>query len=279
MRDQVGAFRAKAAAHGFSADEVQRWAELARPVLRLTLHGGGPVVGRFGGPLLLPADVPDPGHPYVATLDLTALSAEDAGLPLPSDGHLLLFAFPEHDSWYADVGSAVFVPAGAAVVERDRDFSWHSSEDDYRELLDQYPQGELHATADVSLPHFCDESFSHDLWKPEWPPYEPELVELFRTARAGTGDRGTLQVGGYASEEVVDVHDPITSVIAQARRALQKGKVTGPVSEDAADWVLLADWHTDIDGWEGATVHWAVQRDDLVARRFDRVFTTRYWNP
>ncbi|MBP2338862.1 hypothetical protein JOF41_005040 [Saccharothrix coeruleofusca] len=30
---------------------------------------------------------------------------------------------------------------------------------------------------------------------------------------------------------------------------------------------------------EEATVHWAIQRDDLAARRFDRTFASLYWNP
>jgi hypothetical protein len=46
-----------------------------------------------------------------------------------------------------------------------------------------------------------------------------------------------------------------------------------------ADWVLLADWYTGIERWEGATVHWSIQRDDLAARRFDRAVTTVFWNP
>lgn len=28
----------------------------------------------------------------------------------------------------------------------------------------------------------------------------------------------------------------------------------------------------------GATVHWAIQREDLTARRFDRAFTSVFWN-
>ncbi|MGW2328754.1 hypothetical protein ACWC5C_23790 [Streptomyces sp. NPDC001700] len=52
----------------------------------------GPVVGRFGGPLLL-------------------------------------FALPERSDDYSPMGSVVYVPAGTAVEERDR-YSWN--EDDRR---------------------------------------------------------------------------------------------------------------------------------------------------
>lgn len=51
------------------------------------------------------------------------------------------------------------------------------------------------------------------------------------------------------------------------------------MSDDLADWVLLAEWDPWIDGLEGATVHWSIQRADLAARRFDRAFTTVFRNP
>ena len=67
--------------------------------------------------------------------------------------------------------------------------------------------------------------------------------------------------------------------VATVLGAVEEGNVDGEVSKDVSDWVLLADWHPGIEGWEGATVHWAVQREDLAARQFDRVFVTRFWNP
>jgi hypothetical protein len=75
--------------------------------------------------------------------------------------------------------------------------------------------------------------------------------------------------------------DPVADAVSDAVRSVAAGRWAGPVSDDPTDWVLLADWDAgmDVDGWEGATVHWVVQREDLVARRFDRVFTTFSWNP
>ncbi|WP_223190643.1 DUF1963 domain-containing protein [Nonomuraea terrae] len=57
----------------------------------------GPVVGHFGGPLMLPADVTDPrrGQHLIASIDLAALPEDATGLPLPPDGRLLLFAHPD----------------------------------------------------------------------------------------------------------------------------------------------------------------------------------------
>ncbi|HEX7303234.1 DUF1963 domain-containing protein [Lentzea sp.] len=237
-------------------------------------------MGQFGGPLLLPADVPDQEHPYVATIDLAALPAGSTDLPLPPDGRLLLFVFPEDDGCCGDIGSVVYVPEGTPVVERDMHTTWYSTVDEYREYMEQFPQGPMHAAVDVSLPHYCDEDFSDDLrWEADWPPHSEELLKLVREAQNDIGDWGTFQLGGFASEEVADLHDPVESIVEAAKTAVAKGKVDFAVSEDPADWVLLADWHVDVDGWEGMSVHWAVQRRDLEERRFERVFVSRYWNP
>ncbi len=55
------------------------------------------MVGRLGGPLMLPADAPDPWCKLAATVDLAALPAGATDLDLPVDGHLLLFADPDPD--------------------------------------------------------------------------------------------------------------------------------------------------------------------------------------
>ncbi|MFJ8715384.1 hypothetical protein ACIRD9_19700 [Streptomyces violaceus] len=64
--DLLRPFRDEAIARDIPVDDVERWLGTARPCAALTRDGGGPVVGRFGGPLLLPADVPDPAYPFVA---------------------------------------------------------------------------------------------------------------------------------------------------------------------------------------------------------------------
>ncbi|MEE1939875.1 DUF1963 domain-containing protein [Streptomyces sp. TRM 70361] len=91
---------------------------------------------------------------------------------------------------------------------------------------------------------------------------------------------GPLQTGGYASEEVIDT-DPVGDALFRVLEAVKEGQWDGPVSDDVSDWVLLADWHAgmDVQGWESATAHWVIQREDLAARRFDRAFTHVFWNP
>nr|WP_234016852.1 DUF1963 domain-containing protein [Streptomyces sp. LaPpAH-108] len=230
--------------------------------------------------MALPPGVEAPFHPFVAALDLAALPAGVTGLPLPSDGQLLLFAVPEDEGDYGNRGTAVYVPAGAEVEERDR-YAWGlSGIEEYRRMVEAFPQGELRATVDVSLPYHCaveraGEPGSEPL---AGHPRAEELVAVWDEVRGDVASGGPLRIGGYASEEAVHT-DPVAGAVFHARKEAEAGRWEGPVSDDVADWALLADWNPGIEGWEGATVHWAIQRADLVARRFDRTFTTVYWNP
>ncbi|MFG2959012.1 DUF1963 domain-containing protein [Streptomyces sp. NPDC048291] len=285
MCDRLDPFRAEAVERGVPADGMDRWlTTAARPcvTLRRDGDGDGPVVGRFGGPLLLPADIPDPAHPFVASIDLAALPADATDLPLPPDGHLLLFAYPETADDYETMGSAVYVPAGSPVVERDR-HAWNPFDiDDDEAMFEEFPQGPLRATPQVSLP--CH----HTVELPGEPgngplpehPLSEQLVALWASTRDRMAPEGPLQIGGYADEEAIDT-DPVATAVSWAVKAVEAGRWEGPVSADVSDWVLLADWQAgmDVEGWESATVHWVIQRDDLAARHFDRAFTSVFWNP
>ncbi|MEU1163638.1 DUF1963 domain-containing protein [Streptomyces sp. NPDC005921] len=283
--DRLTPFRDKAIARGIPAADVERWlTAAARPCATLTRDGGGdgPVVGRFGGPLLLPADVPDPVHPFVASIDLAALPAGTTDLPLPPDGDLLLFAYPETADDYETMGSAVYVPVGSPVVERDR-HAWNPFEiDDDEAMFEEFPHGPLRATAQVSLPyHHTVELLGGPGNRPlpEHPRAE-ELVAVWESTRQDIAPEGPLRIGGYADEEAIET-DPVATAVSWAVKAAAAGRWDGPVSADVSDWVLLADWQAgmDVEGWESATVHWVIQRDDLAARRFDRTFTSVFWNP
>lgn len=274
--DRLAPFRDEALARDIPAEDVERWIATARPCATLSRDGDGPVVGRFGGPLLLPADAPEPENPFVATIHLAALPA-GTDLPLPPDGDLLLFAFPEID--YETLGGVVHVPAGTEVTERDKlgwdSFDWEENE----AMMEEFPEGPLHATIDVSLP--CHAFLPlPDVGTLPGHPRAEELVAVWESTRAAIASSGTLQIGGYADEETVGA-DPVVVAVPDAVKALQAAGVEGPVSEDAADWVLLADWQAgwDVEGWESATVHWIIQREDLAARRFDRAYTSIFWNP
>ncbi|MGC9382341.1 hypothetical protein [Streptomyces sp. MH13] len=123
------------------AEEVDRWIGHARPCAVLRHGGDGPVAGRFGGPLMLPDEVPDPEHPYVGSIDFAALPKDSTDLPLPPDGRLLLFASPWETYDSENRGQAVYVPAGTPVAERDRKTWKDYSNEDYRQYVDRFPQG------------------------------------------------------------------------------------------------------------------------------------------
>ncbi|MFD3622186.1 DUF1963 domain-containing protein [Streptomyces sp. NPDC058676] len=282
MRDRLSPFRDRAIARGIPAGDVERWLATARPCVTLARDGGGPVVGQFGGPLLLPADTPDPAHPFVASIDLAALPADGTDLPLPPDGRLLLFAYPETADDCETMGSVVYVPAGTAVKERDRN-AWNSFDfGDDEAMFEAFPQGPLRAMANVSLPyHHAVELLGKPGSGPlPGHPCSEELVAVWASTHDDIAPEGPLQIGGYADEEAIYT-DPVAVAVSRAMRAAEAGRWDGPVSDDVLDWVLLADWHAgmDVQGWESSTVHWVIQREDLAERRFDRAFTSVFWNP
>ncbi len=168
----------------------------------------------------------------------------------------------------------VHVPAGATVVERDKHFSSGHDVD-----VDDLPQGPLVALSDVSLPYHGMVGLPEEPWRPlPGHPRSQELVDVWNATCREIDFWGSLQIGGYSNQEAVGT-DPVADAMSEALEAAEAGRLEWPVSGDVSDWVLLADWHLEIQGVEGATVHWSIQREDLVARRFDRTITTMYWNP
>ncbi|MGP3636372.1 hypothetical protein ACTU45_23965 [Streptomyces sp. 24-1644] len=209
LREMLIPFRTRAVEEGYPwedidplpAEEVDRWIGHVRPCAVLTGGGNGPVAGRFGGPLLLPAEIQDPEHPYLASVDFAALPKDATDLPLPPDGRLLLFASLDETDGDGNCGQA-----GTPVKERDKNkntWNGYPGDDHYQKIVDSYPQGELRARTKPDLPYHSLPAF----------PHADELVTVWCDA---SDRRGHLQIGGYA---------------------------------------------------------------DLEARRFDRTFSTVYWNP
>lgn len=276
LREMLIPFRTRAVEEGYPwediaplpAEEVDRWIGHVRPCAVLTGGGDGPVAGRFGGPLLLPAEIPDPEHPYLASVDFAALPKDATDLPLPPDGHLLLFASLEETDGDGNCGQAIYLPAGTPVEERDKStWNGYPGDDYYQKIVDSYPQGELRARTEPDLPYHSLPGF----------PHADELVTVWCDA---SDRRGHLQLGGYADQEDSDP-DPLEIIASRAVRQANRGRWGDgePVSSAVEDWVLLAHWNPNISNREGADVQWGIQRADLRARRFDRTFSTVYWNP
>ncbi|WP_219509712.1 DUF1963 domain-containing protein [Nonomuraea ceibae] len=280
MLDKLGRFRERALAKGIPLDDVERWTGTARPCATLRSVGGdGPVVGRLGGALLLPADVPDPWCKLAATVDLAALPEEATDLPLPPDGHLLLFACPDPDMMGEEtLGSALYVPAGTPVEERQVHIRWDPVYE-YHGVA-EYPAGQLRLSSDISLPchsEVHDPGSAHARKRIPGHPYAAELVDVW--LEANDVFHPGLQLGGYARDEYHD-EDPAVKAGREATQAKAPGEL--PQSETGIgpeDWVCLAQWWHYIRGMEWAEYSWSIARQDLEAGRFDRVYATMTWSP
>ncbi|WP_030903596.1 DUF1963 domain-containing protein [Streptomyces sp. NRRL F-5126] len=277
--DKLDRFREKALAAGIPLEDVERWIGTARPCARLDATGNGPVVGRLGGPLMLPADAPDPWCRLAATIDLAALPAHATDLGLPRDGRLLLFADPDTDAMGGGtLGSALHVPAGTPVEERQVDLD---PEPDDRLYGVEFPEGRLRLRTDVSLP--C-----HSEVHAPGPPPRTELLvaeerawELLDAWAEIPQDivHPGLQLGGYAEDEYRE-EDPAVGAGREAARAEAGGGLPkGEPGTRPEDWVCLAQWWHGLDGLEMALYSWSIARQDLAAGRFDRVYATMTWNP
>jgi hypothetical protein len=254
-------FREEALQRGIPSADVERWiTATARPCALLSLHGDGPVVGRFGGPLALPAGEPDPGFPLIASVDCAAVPREATDLPLPTDGHLLFFGYLEHDT-NGGGGRVVRIPPGATLEEREED-PWFQRED-ARPITEQYPQGDIHLITYVSLPSQGRISIPEPPYGKPLPehPLSEELAKAWLSTKKWI--RGSLQIGGYADDEYGGDWAPLLATAA----------------DDPDGWVLLADWYADIEGREGAVIHWGIRRRDLAAQRLEEVEPTVFWAP
>lgn len=257
--DTLDRFRKAAAARDIPADAVEQWLSTARPCAVLSPDGEGPAVGRPGGPLLLPPDAPDPEGHLVLTLDLAAFPAGATNPPLPPDGHLLLFATPELELVLN--GGAVHVPAGTVVEERTIELDYEPYAYDSPEELeaDLRAQPELRLGQDVSLDDYHP-YLAVSLGQPDG----PERRDAWSEAIGETWPAFVpWQLGGVARDHE-GWGDPVLSSAAELDWAVEP-----------TDWVLLAQW----EGFPMATVYWTIPRQDLAARRFDRVLVQMYANP
>ncbi|MFE7504577.1 hypothetical protein [Promicromonospora sp. NPDC057488] len=261
-------FREQALDRGVPAGDVDRWLGLARPVLRTASDRGGPVVGRLGSPLLLPPDVPTPAtvfdpdwsaeYQLIVTLDLAAMAVGATDLALPPDGHLLLFANVElEDELLA--GGAVYVPAGTPVEEREASPAYEPYEYDSPEDLDEALRRtpDLRLVPGVSLP-----SCPLDAEAEAEHPHAETLQEVWSAQSDGGGE---WQLGGHAYD-FDGYGDPAAGSAHQG---------PGEGWSRPEDWVVLAQWV----GVPMGILYWTITRQDLGARRFDRVVVQMYANP
>ncbi|MEO3927846.1 hypothetical protein ABGB07_28845 [Micromonosporaceae bacterium B7E4] len=228
LRNKLDRFRAAAVARGLPAEDVERWLRTARRSATLSPDADGPVVGRFGGPLLLPLDVPVPetsfesmgrqyrfDHQLIATIDLAAIPEGATDLPLPSDGHLLLFAVAELENVLS--GSAVYLPAGTPVEERQQNLDYEPYAYDTPEDLDAAlrSRGELRLAREASLApseKYRDDQYRSALAQA----WDEAVAEIWPPAHV------PLQIGGNATDHE-GWGDPVLGSGRGARRRGEPG--------------------------------------------------------
>ncbi|MEU8799636.1 DUF1963 domain-containing protein [Spirillospora sp. NPDC048819] len=278
LREKLDRFRRAALESGIPPEDVERWLELARRRVKLTTEAQGPPVGRLGGPVMLPPDLHVPAldgdlpEHLIATIDFAALPEDVTNLPLPRDGHLLLFAFPDLDG--CD-GSAVYIPAGTTVQVRHVEYDYDPGDLQADMDFDNELQGELHYREDVSLP---DHSF---IEKQEIAldlaahPRAEDLREVWSRIDSMTAEESgsvPLRIGGYALDNE-GFGDPVVDCASNHAGSPPDRRFK------SEDWVLLAEWRPGLEHLWSAIVYWAIKRRDLEARRFDLVSVHMNANP
>ncbi|WP_146073708.1 DUF1963 domain-containing protein [Amycolatopsis sp. CA-126428] len=249
-------FRALAITRDIPAADVEKWLELVRPFASMTADGDGPVLGRFGGPIMLPADASEPWCPLIAIIDCAALPKEATDLSLPPDGKLLLFGYPDHEVG----GSAAYVPAGTAVEERHpASRIGDEADEETLEILREYPLGDIHLSLGVCLPSDGLVPVLAEMWKDLW-------------------EYPTLMLGGHGRSHDFD---PVRDAAAEAS-FLASEELGLPHDPDAVpsgmeDWVLLAQ--CCIYRAPGADIFWMIRPGDLAERCFDQVRVLVDYNP
>ena len=232
--DQLQPFRDEALRRGIPADEVERWIGTVRPCMTMA-PGPGPdsrIAGQLGGHPLLPENISHPELSFAGSLDCAAVPAAAHDLDLPPDGTLLFFAEPDLTAG-TEEAAVIYVNAGTPVSQRLP----------RSESVAVFPRSDAHLVVDPSPPNtaYNDPLFPHaeeldDVWS-----------DLTRQLIKG---RGPLQIGGIPWMEQND-------------------------TLETEDWVQLACWEPDHDGtslYFFGSLHMLIRREDVTARRFDRLW-------
>ncbi|WP_330276440.1 YwqG family protein [Lentzea sp. NBC_00516] len=273
--DFHGHFRRSALELGIPEDEVGKFDQLLRFEIWSGGEPHGTPVGRRGGRPRLPEDVErqlgGPWElPFVASYDCAALPGID-DLALPSDGSLLFFldheeaveADSEEDAQrYARV---VYVPAESGL----------SVDGGY----------DLFATVQPELPHWVDmdeeELSGYQRQQVLDLPHRSELVALVGRLWPKSG-QGEIRLGGYSGHigALSGKNVYATPEIEMAWKNI-KDRKAGMTPDEAMFCVeeelqqVMREW-TPLAQFRADYVHvgrFLIRREDLAARRLDKVFS------
>ncbi len=263
---------------------ADRWTALLRPAAHLVAAGpGDPVVGRLGGLPRLPEDVEWPvweGYgplSFVAVVDCAALPVDELDIPLRSEGSLAFFYLEDEeceavvdtcdpDTWAG--ARLLHLPPGAdGFPERPAP-----------EGFTPYPALPLTVRVAPSPPDSESTVLSREfglgalsvMERYGHPVRDDAFMEALWDHRSGAAHR----IGGHAQ----CVQGAVEITVAKAVLGDDVDWEDPRVEEEAARWVLLAQFDSDEDTgmmWADAGVlYWLIRPEDLAAGRFDRaVFT------
>ena len=259
----VTRFRAETAARGLPSDDVEQMLRIALPAVYVAENGEGLVVVQLGGAPLLPQDAPEPYAQFVGAIDCALLPPNATDLPLPRDGHLLLFGDPEISGCsHAGAGNVVYIPAGTPTTERPVEKSCY----------DPYPPRQLRAL--WHQPSWPDNDEGGHYQDHEWGDRSDELPDAWSHA-VGWRPDWTLQIGGHANTHSFNPVVAAPRDDAQDEHPQDDGTPNAAPNPDSDDdWCLLATWSCgqDVRELDLGILHWVIRRRDLAALRLDRVF-------
>ncbi|QFZ17749.1 DUF1963 domain-containing protein [Saccharothrix syringae] len=291
-------FRQAATSQGIPNDEISKFADQLR--FAVWLGGAGSdqeVVGQAGGLPRLPVGTewPTDGNgyalPFIASVDCAALPRVE-GLPLPTDGSLLLFLQYEEDSLepfspdeQPEYARLLYVPAGAETVVAPLPPELDGMDVYGMPLL--IPEYELSAWVEADLPEWMEETDESDM---ELQPgyvrqlfndlkHFDQLCEIVDSLWPGPGRRmSTLRIGGHCMEIGGSDGPWHQMAVANLKNRPEAGLdraetwnfplIQAEEHRLIREWVPLAQFYTQSDVHYGCFL---ISFEDLAAKRFDKM--------
>ncbi|MGW9499330.1 DUF1963 domain-containing protein [Streptomyces prasinus] len=293
------AFRAFARRHGVSDDAITRLLWSMEPAVYFewkvpeSVRPGDRVIGHIGGAPALPLDVGwEVGDIFVASFDLAAVPRTLLDDGLPREGQLLLFTWSD-----AGGGKTLYIPPGTETTVRpvpvpselelrfgsthmvldrwtlvaSRDDAWDAHawliDEDHGGIWDdvEEEEAEWHARLAAAVEEYAAKVGV----RPAMDNNTDKLRGVQRNVHHSWDDDGTEAFQRLREEAVLELRDAperFDEVYDRAWRELPEPPLLHLATFNMES--LQYDW---MDG----DISWLISRDDLRARRFDKV--VHYW--